>query len=108
MKRVLKLFLIVFPVLIWAQSSNHNYIKTTEYLDSDNPTEVKVTIQYYDGLGRPSQINATKQSPNGKDIITKIEYDNFGRKVKEFLPAPSTIATGQYYCLLYTSDAADE
>ena len=97
MKRVVKLFLIVFPVLVWAQSTNQNYITTTEYLDPDNLADTKVTIKYFDGLGRPSQINAKKQSPNGKDIITQIEYDEFGRQVKDYLPAPSTIATGQFY-----------
>lgn len=43
-------------------------------------------ITYYDGLGRPMQRNAVRQSPSEKDIITHMEYDAYGRMIKEWLP----------------------
>ena len=43
-------------------------------------------ITYFDGLGRPMQKNAIRQSPDQKDIITHIGYDGFGRHTKEWLP----------------------
>ncbi|WP_445456372.1 DUF6443 domain-containing protein [Flavobacterium sp. HNIBRBA15423] len=44
------------------------------------------SITYFDGLGRPIQQIAHKQSASGKDIVTHIEYDAFGRQTKEYLP----------------------
>ena len=100
MKRFLllpALFIGSLGFLVNAQTTTQNWIKTTEYLNPAIPAETKMTIQYFDGLGRPSQVNAHKQSPEGKDIVTKIVYDDFGRQKKEYLPAPTTLSTGQYF-----------
>lgn len=43
-------------------------------------------ITYFDGLGRPIQQTAIRQSPSENDIITHIDYDAFGRMAKEWLP----------------------
>jgi len=43
-------------------------------------------VSYFDGLGRLSQNIAIQQSPQGNDIISHCEYDEFGRKAKEHLP----------------------
>ncbi|UPQ80459.1 DUF6443 domain-containing protein [Flavobacterium azooxidireducens] len=91
MKKLYILFLVL-PVLLFAQEQN--YIKNTTYkkpsteeqIDVDNPADVAVTIQYFDGLGRPIQQVAHKQSNTGKDIIVHIGYDEFGRQTKEYLP----------------------
>lgn len=66
-------------------SSNENYIFTTQCLDA-NCTKKAETIQYFDGLGRPNQVINIKASPLGKDVVTHIEYDGFGRQVKDYLP----------------------
>jgi len=60
--------------------------------NSDGSTKISSedmlqSITYFDGLGRPKQQVGIRQSPvNNQDIITNIEYDNFGRQVKDYLP----------------------
>ncbi|MBT2623633.1 DUF6443 domain-containing protein [Chryseobacterium sp. ISL-6] len=50
--------------------------------------DIQETVQYFDGLGRPKQVVNIKASPTGKDVVTPIEYDGFGRQVKDYLPIP--------------------
>jgi RHS repeat-associated protein len=38
------------------------------------------TITYFDGLGRPIQVNEVGASPLGNDVIQPILYDNLGRE----------------------------
>jgi len=92
MKKVLHL-LLFFPIMVIGQTTTQNYIKTKTYKSETstsigNPTLLQATqnITYFDGLGRPIQQIAVGQSSTGKDIITPIEYDNFGRQVKDYLP----------------------
>jgi|GEM_PF-1072243 len=73
--------------------SDENYIYTlapqTEMLNTDNIALNKDAIEsiiYFDGLGRPKQQVGIKQSGTGKDIITHIGYDEFGRQAQDFLP----------------------
>lgn len=71
-------------------SNTENYIYSKTYLSDPallNPKSVE-TIQYFDGLGRLKQIVNVKASPMGKDVVSHIEYDNFGRQTKDFLPVP--------------------
>lgn len=89
----INLFLMVFSLGIWAQSVNKNYIITTTYkvetltpIPEPAPLQAVVQIGYFDGLGRPIQIIAKEQSGDGKNIVTHIEYDGYGRKTQEFLP----------------------
>src|SRR5690554_6810576 len=95
--------LIIFPVLALGQSTDQNYVKSTTYkvaTTTPNPTpdadEAVVQITYFDGLGRPVQQIAHKQSNTGKDIVTYIEYDQFGRQTREYLPFVSTGASLNY------------
>lgn len=74
-------------------SSDKNYILTifpqkniTNLLQIDSDDDAKIEITYFDGLGRSVQKINHKQSNTGKDIVTHIEYDAFGRMEKEFLP----------------------
>jgi RHS repeat-associated protein len=76
---------------------DQNYIITTTYkqptgtvIAKPEPNKAQVNITYFDGLGRPIQQIANQQSAMGKDIITHIEYDGFGRQTKEYLPFEST------------------
>lgn len=70
--------------------NTENYIQSKTYLDYNGTTATKSmeTVQYFDGLGRPKQIVNVKASPLGKDVVTPIEYDPFGRQVKDYLPIP--------------------
>ncbi|WP_264538220.1 DUF6443 domain-containing protein [Flavobacterium sp. N1736] len=94
MKRYLYI-LLLFPMIIIGQTGN--FIKSNIYKQASsstiaNPTPVQVgqNITYFDGLGRPVQKIANAQSPLGKDIIVPIEYDDFGRQKKEYLPYTSS------------------
>ncbi len=74
--------------LINAQlSPTENYVYTKAYLDHTN-LKVTESVQYFDGLSRPKQTVNIKASPEGKDVVTKFEYDLFGRQVNDYLPIP--------------------
>lgn len=107
-----KLFYILsfIPVLALAQSQDQNYVITTTYkvpttiVTSPTPEQKTENITYYDGLGRPIQQVAHKQSASGKDIVTPIEYDGFGRQTKEYLPYATTAAASLDYKTTALSD----
>jgi RHS repeat-associated protein len=96
MKKIVYL-LLVLPVLVLAQSTDQNYVKTLAYkqesttnlsLTSPLPSVAQVTVSYMDGLGRPIQQIAVQQSASGQNIVTPITYDIYGRQVKDYLPIP--------------------
>ncbi|ASW73641.2 sugar-binding protein [Chryseobacterium piperi] len=77
-------------------SPTENYVYSKTYLDynaSNQPTKTAETVEYFDGLGRPKQIINIKASPLRRDVVTHIEYDGFGRQVKDFLPVPQAQST---------------
>jgi RHS repeat-associated protein len=63
-----------------ADTSNAN-ITTSTALD-----RFSMTTQYLDGLGRPIQTVAKGITPLGKDFVTGVEYDPFGREQVSYLP----------------------
>uniref|UniRef100_A0AAU6WRC7 DUF6443 domain-containing protein n=1 Tax=Chryseobacterium endophyticum TaxID=1854762 RepID=A0AAU6WRC7_9FLAO len=78
-------------------SIGENYIYTkTNLSDPSLPGTPKIaeTVQYFDGLGRPSQVVSVKASPSGKDLVTQIPYDPFGRQTESWLPAPMATSNG--------------
>ena len=93
MNKILFIFFSL-PFIGFGQSINENYIKTTYYkkpnsqaeIDVTNPSNALVKINYFDGLGRTKQNIAYKQSPTGNDIVLHLEYDAYGRQIKEYLP----------------------
>jgi RHS repeat-associated protein len=85
-------------------TSNENYILTRVFKTPmqaetgiTDAKDVLETITYFDGLGRPIQQIAHRQSGSGKDIVTPIEYDGFGRQDKEYLPYVSTTPASLSY-----------
>ncbi|AZA53161.1 DUF6443 domain-containing protein [Chryseobacterium sp. G0201] len=74
--------------------NTENYIETRTYLEpvatSSSTAKQIHTVQYFDGLGRPKQVVNVKASPLGRDVVTQIEYDSFGRQTKDFLPVPQS------------------
>lgn len=100
-----KIFLSYIAMLLPAAAiaQNQNYIKTTTYktatytpIATPSAAEAAEAVTYFDGLGRPIQQRAYKQSNTGKDIVTHTEYDAYGRPAKEFLPFVSGSATLGY------------
>ncbi|MFY1048495.1 DUF6443 domain-containing protein, partial [Chryseobacterium sp. GP-SGM7] len=94
MKKILipvsALFLAGFSQAQLTQTENYVYSKT--YLSDpsfSNPKTLE-TVQYLDGLGRPKQVVNVKASPTGKDVVSHIEYDQYGRQLKDYLPIPQS------------------
>ena len=77
-------------------STNENYVYSKTYLDYNGASASKTaeTVQYFDGLGRAKQVVNVKASPTGKDVVSHIEYDGFGRQVDSWLPAPMNTLNG--------------
>ncbi|MFV5700175.1 DUF6443 domain-containing protein [Flavobacterium sp. ZT3R17] len=80
-----------------APSLDQNYIITKTYKKptstvfiAPTPDKAQTNITYFDGLGRPMQQIANQQSMSGKDIITHIGYDDFGRQKMDYLPYASS------------------
>jgi len=86
---------MLFPVLLYGQSANQNYIKTTTYL-AENSADSIQTIQYFDGLGRPVQTVQRGITPQGNDLIALLEYDIIGRESLAWLPVYKEANQGKY------------
>ena len=87
MKKIIHLLLFM-PLLGLGQTSTENYIKTSTY-KGERATLPQVQISYIDGLGRSMQQVVVGQSNTGKNIVTPIAYDDFGRQVIDYLPYSS-------------------
>ncbi|WP_437398685.1 DUF6443 domain-containing protein [Flagellimonas lutimaris] len=61
----------------------------------DSHPEILERITYMDGLGRRLQDIAREQSPAGFDIVSFMEYDQYGREAKKYLPYPTTQKNGE-------------
>jgi len=85
-----------FQTLVSKPTAGQNYILTKTFrspgvtmatLNAQRTIgDENQTIQYFDGLGRPSQTIQLMASPTYKDIVQYIEYDGFGRESKKYLP----------------------
>ena len=105
MKKILNILLGLLFVGLSAQtttvpsgvSTTENYVYSRTYLEavtaSDSTAKQVQGIQYFDGLGRPKQSIAIKASPLGRDIVTPIVYDGFGRQTRDYLPIPQSSTT---------------
>ncbi len=51
-----------------------------------NNSDVIENITYFDGLGRAKQQVGIKASPDKKDIVIHVGYDDYGRQNKQYLP----------------------
>ncbi|TKC04490.1 RHS repeat-associated core domain-containing protein, partial [Pedobacter polaris] len=98
-------------------TSSRNYVvetvvktagkKTNSSLSSLPVDSATRTISYFDGLGRPLQTVTWQASPTGKDVVLPIEYDQYGREVKKYLPyAEQTGSDGSYRATAIAGQAA--
>ena len=76
--------------------SRINYVRTWEAkipisnsdsLHTATPfTKAAMSTQYLDGLGRVIQTVSRQMSVSGKDIVSPVTYDGYGREVYQYLP----------------------
>jgi len=87
-------------------TSSQNFVRsyspsqkaTTETALETLPLEEQgVTLQYFDGLGRPLQTVAVAASPTKTDIVTPVGYDALGREHRKYLPYAATTGDGRYH-----------
>lgn len=90
MKR-LYLFLSLLSVAcsLSSQNNNQNYVLTRTMLN-ESGTQYIDNIQYFDGLGRPSQNVQKGVTPSRANLVTLQEFDGFGRATKSWLPHVTT------------------
>lgn len=92
MKRFITLLISVIAVCaVCAQVSTQNYIRSRKMLNNTGSSYVD-GINYFDGLGRPSQsVNKAVQNNVTKErLATLQEYDYYDRKTNDWLPTPVT------------------
>ncbi len=90
MERYLSIIAGLFcPTVLLAQSTSTNYVMTETMLDSTATRKV-TSVQYYDGLGRPSLRVEDGIDPSGKSIYTRQTYDTNGREKQKSLPVVGT------------------
>lgn len=80
---------------LYSDIGKHNYIITRTYTEADG-SDSRINIDYFDGLGRLSNSLHVGASPLGRDIVTRQDYDSFGRCSREWLPRVSTSSNGRY------------
>jgi len=74
--------------------NNENYVMTWSFkeagIDPDNIPDdvyrVNLNTTYFDGLGRPKQKVGWQSSPEEKDLVEPIIYDQYGRNPHSYLP----------------------
>ncbi|MFS4471481.1 RHS repeat domain-containing protein [Chryseobacterium sp. T20] len=95
MKRIVSIASLGFALFINAQtlSNTENYIYSKTCLD-ETCTKKSEAVQYADGFGRNKQVISIGATPAGKDIVQHIEYDNYDRQGKSFLPVPQAGSQG--------------
>lgn len=129
MKKCIPILLVLLLLLTIQNSiaqalSNENFVYSAAPLkpvqaanyNTLTPSELKQSVTYFDGLGRPIQSNGMGQGGNAFVIVTHMEYDGFGRQVKDYLPyaipntgsgylkADALTATNNYYIAHFPSE----
>lgn len=68
-----------------------------DYLGYNSLDEWSTSISYFDGMRRPVQQIAIDASPAREDIIKPIVYENYGQKLKNYLPYADGTGVGGTY-----------
>ena len=97
------LALLLIPCAIVAQDKKSNYITTRRVIaDGDTLT----TIEYFDGLGRSSEVVQKGFSGGGfMDLVSLTEYDGMGCEVRKWNPAPIGTTGGYITPVVFREEA---
>ncbi|WP_433631758.1 DUF6443 domain-containing protein [Chryseobacterium cucumeris] len=106
MKKIQLLGLLFTAMTAFAQSTTENYIHSKTCLNGDCSKKTE-TVTYFDGLGRPKQIISVKATTTGKDLVTPITYDGFGRQAKDILPVPANTLNSAIHTGIVNETAAN-
>lgn len=74
---------------------SHNSLRTRIMTAKDGSSYIE-NVQYFDAFGRLYESIDVGITPTGKDLATLIEYDEFGREKKKWLPAVVGSNDGKY------------
>ena len=88
--------LTLLPCPVSAQDTSRNFVKTVTMLNAAG-TDSVVSVQYYDGLGRPTLAVATAGG-NGQTACAMTTYGAAGRERRRYVPVPGN-------GLLYVSES---
>jgi RHS repeat-associated protein len=84
-------------------SANQNYVRVKTYkvpslteIADPSVNQQSEIIQYFDGLGRPSQVIQTRASALGNDIVQPVAYDAWDREVVKYLPFADQNGNGAF------------
>ena len=99
----------IFTEIPTALSMGNNYIVTVTPLDATrevsinesriniaDEAEALISIQYFDGLGRPVQAIQKGITPERNDLVRLTEYDGVGREEYQWLPSPVAVNNGAF------------
>lgn len=87
--------------------SARNFIESTTTFTTVTGSQLSSLMDrnYLDGLGRSIQKIAVGQSPDQKDVIRAMTYDNVGRTLKEYEPYENSSASGAYVSIVTLDNA---
>jgi hypothetical protein len=71
-------------------------IKTDDDFAAMQTQDNITTITYFDGLGRTAQSVIKQNSPDSRDVVQPVVYDEFGREKTRYLPYTSPETTGAF------------
>ncbi len=103
-----------FQNILSTPTAAQNYILTRTFRDTVKLAQLanqrtigqeNQSMQYFDGLGRPSQTVQLMASPTYKDIVQHIEYDGFGRESSKFLPYAEQSGNGSFRAVAKTTQS---
>lgn len=83
-------------------SKDQNYIFTvvpriaSSNINNLTPDNSLQTVQYFDGLGRPTQTVQINANPQKYDLVSNKEYDALGRESNDWLPVTAPYNNGAF------------
>ena len=87
MKKIIRLAMLTLFCLS-AKGQSNNFVKTETMLDAGGSNKI-TSVQYFDGVGRPSVAATTGLNANGTVGYTLQTYDMDGREEDSWLPGVS-------------------